>query len=235
MSMSTASAAPTTRCARWTSTQPPRGHVERAARALGAAAPETAYLDGPSSALLRRRPGALHDLANEVVLRVDQPVGHLHGGVDDLLPPGRTLAERRSVWSTVSTNLVTASIAARCPASSDLSTSSESSAVRSTRARLRGLRGLRGVTLASGRTLSCRRCAGPWSLAWDLPPLRDVGPVTHPSRKPHSGTREPRAPPPPPPLLRTVGHLGNDAIGREPGRDRTQLRPERLRGRRRAT
>ena len=49
MSMSTASAAPTTRCAL---DLPRRGHVERAARALGAAAPETAYLDGPSSALL---------------------------------------------------------------------------------------------------------------------------------------------------------------------------------------
>ncbi len=31
---------------------------------------------------------------DEVVLCVDQPVGHLQGGVDDLLPPGRALA----VW-----------------------------------------------------------------------------------------------------------------------------------------
>jgi hypothetical protein len=38
-------------------------------------------------------------LAKEVVLRVHQLVGHLHGGVDDLLPPGRPLAERRGVKS----------------------------------------------------------------------------------------------------------------------------------------
>ena len=30
----------------------------------------------------------VHDLAKEVVLRVDQPVGQVQGGVDDLLPRG---------------------------------------------------------------------------------------------------------------------------------------------------
>ena len=46
----------------------------------------------PAVRLAQRLSGALHYVAKEVVLRVHQPVGHLHGGVDDLLPPGRTLA-----------------------------------------------------------------------------------------------------------------------------------------------
>src|SRR5208283_218281 len=39
---------------------------------------------------------AVHNPADEVVLRLDQPVGHLQGRVDNVLPPGRMLvAERR--------------------------------------------------------------------------------------------------------------------------------------------
>ena len=34
------------------------------------------------------------DLAKEVVLNVDQPLGHLHGAVNDVLSPGRGLAAR---------------------------------------------------------------------------------------------------------------------------------------------
>ena len=74
----------------------------------------------PVAAAQRLR-SAVDDLADEIVLRIDQPVGHLHRGVEDLLPPGRPLAVIGSVPSTVSTSLRSASIAGR-PASSDLRT-----------------------------------------------------------------------------------------------------------------
>jgi hypothetical protein len=42
----------------------------------------------------QRLAGAVDHLADEAVLRVDQPVGHLHRGVDDLLALRRSLALR---------------------------------------------------------------------------------------------------------------------------------------------
>ena len=151
------------------------GRPGRRARSTPPAAPERGATScRPRGSTLAR---ALYDLAKEGVLGVDQPVGHLHGGVDDLLPPDGRSPSAGSASSTVSTNLVTASMAARCPASRDPSTSSESSEVRSTALTCSPLSSQPRGACECPRFCGPPRCARPWSLAW-VASLADVGPVT---------------------------------------------------------
>ena len=70
MSMSTASAAPTARCARWTWLDSAPARTRRACRAsAGRSRTRNGLLRRAVLRSAKRRPGALHDLANEVVLR----------------------------------------------------------------------------------------------------------------------------------------------------------------------
>ena len=75
---------------------------------------------------------AVHDLAQKLGLRVDQPLGHLQSGVCDLLGPRASLTIRRDCLVDRLGEPAYRVDALRAPSSRSPSTSSESSVVRST-------------------------------------------------------------------------------------------------------